>query len=240
MDFLLALDLSGVLQRFGLVGLFPREAFAGATEVAEGGGLHVTRLPQVEHLFDACRGEVEVLCDDFFDLAVIDLAGTEGIHEHGHRLGVTDSVGELDFATVGEACCNNVLSDIAGSVCCAAVDLGRVLAAECATTMTAHAAVGVDDDLTASEAAVAVRAADNELAGRVHEVAGLLVQELGRDDLLGKLFDDFLFDHGVLEFLAVHLFIVLGGDDDGINADRLVVFIVFIAISPRKKKESLD
>ena len=93
--------------------------------------------------------------------------------------------------------------------------------------MTAHAAVGIDDDLTACEAAVAVRATDNELAGRVHEVTGLLVQELGRDDLLDELFDDFLFDHGMLEFLAVHLFVVLGGDDDGIDADRLVIFIVF-------------
>ena len=195
--------------------------------MAESGGLHVTRLAEVEHLFDAGRGEVEVLCDNFFDLAVVNLAGTEGVHEHGHGLGVADGVGELHFATVGEACGHDVLGHVAGGVGCTAVDLGGVLAAERATTVTAHAAVGVDDDLTAGEAAVAVRAADNELAGRVHEVTGLLVQKLGRDDLLDELLDDFLFDLGMLEFLAVHLFVVLGGDDDSVNADRLVIFVVF-------------
>ncbi len=35
--------------------------------------------------------------------------------------------------------------------------------------MAGRAAVGVDDDLAAGEAAVAVRAADHEVAGRVHE-----------------------------------------------------------------------
>ncbi len=36
--------------------------------------------------------------------------------------------------------------------------------------MARHAAVGVDDDLTAGQAAVAHRAADNETAGRVDVV----------------------------------------------------------------------
>ena len=155
--------------------------------MTEGGGSDVARLAEVEHLFDACRREVEVLCDNSFDLAVVNLACAKRVHEHGDRLGVADSVGELHFATVGEAGSHDVLCHIAGCISCAAVNLGRVLAAECSTAMTAHAAVGIDDDLTACEAAVAVRATDNELAGRVHEVTGLLVQELGRDDLLDEL-----------------------------------------------------
>ena len=101
------------LQCGGLVGLFPREACASAAEVAEGGGLHVARLPQVEHLLDAGRGEVEVLCDDFFDLAVVNLSGIERVHENGNGLAVADGVGELDFATVGEACSHDVLGYVA-------------------------------------------------------------------------------------------------------------------------------
>lgn len=34
--------------------------------------------------------------------------------------------------------------------------------------MTAHAAVGVDDDLAAGQAGIAHRSADNKAAGRVH------------------------------------------------------------------------
>ena len=51
--------------------------------------------------------------------------------------------------------------------------------------------------------------------------------ELGRDDLLDELLDDFLFDHGVLEFLAVHEFVVLGRNHDGIDAHGLVILVVF-------------
>ncbi len=195
--------------------------------MTEGCRFDVARLSEVEHLFDAGRREVEVVGDDVFDLAVADLACAKRVHEHGHRLGVTDGVGELHFATAGEASGDDVLCHITCGVGCAAVDLGRVLAAECATTVTAHATVGVDDDLTASEAAVAVRTADNELAGRVDEVNGLLVQKLCRNHLLDELFDDFLFDCRVLEDLAVHEFVVLRGDDDRVDADRAVLFVVF-------------
>ena len=49
--------------------------------------------------------------------------------------------------------------------------------------MSAHAAVGVDDDLAAGEAGIAHGAADDEAAGRVDVVLGVLVQQvLGRDD----------------------------------------------------------
>ena len=195
--------------------------------MAEGCGLHVTRLAEVEHLFDACRREVEELRDECFNLAVVDLAGAKRIHEHGNRSRITDGISDLDFATAGEAGCDDVLGNVTGCVSTAAIDFGRVLATECATTVTAHAAVGIDDNLTARETAVAVRAADNELAGRVHENFGLLVQKLCRDDLLDEFFVDGLLDDGVLERLAVHEFVVLGGYDDVVHTDRAILFVVF-------------
>ena len=62
--------------------------------------------------------------------------------------------------------------------------------------MAAHAAVGVDDDLAAGEAAVALGPADHEAAGGVDEVLGLLVEQLGGDDRLDDLLEDVL-AHGL-------------------------------------------
>ena len=83
------------------------------------------------------------------------------------RPGDADGVGELQRAAVGEARGDDVLGEIARGIGGRAVDLGRVLAGEGAAAMRRRAAVGVDDDLAPGEAAIAVGAADEELAGRV-------------------------------------------------------------------------
>ena len=83
------------------------------------------------------------------------------------RLRHADRVGELDGAAVGEPGRDHVLGEIARRIGGRAVDLGRVLAGECAAAMGGRTAVGVDDDLAAGQAGVAVRTADDELAGRI-------------------------------------------------------------------------
>ena len=57
---------------------------------------------------------------------------------------------------------DDVLGDVAGHVARRAVDLRGVLARERAAAVTAAAAVGVDDDLAAGQAGVALRSADDE------------------------------------------------------------------------------
>src|SRR5690606_34049284 len=96
----------------------------------------------------------------------------------------------LPIAAVGQAGGDDVLGHVAAGVGGGAVHLGRVLAGEGAAAVTGHAAVGVDDDLAAGQAAVAHRAADDELAGRVDVVLGVLVQQFGRQGVL----DDQLHD----------------------------------------------
>ena len=77
--------------------------------------------------------------------------------------------------------------------------------------MTAHAAVGVDDDLAAGKTAVAHRSADDEAAGRVDVNLGALseldplVSEHGLDDLLGHV----AAQRGVVDVLGM-----LRGHDD--------------------------
>ena len=82
-------------------------------------------------------------------------------------MGDADGVGDLHLAALGEAGGDDVLGHVAGRVGAGAVDLARVLAREGAAAVRRGAAVGVDDDLAAGEAAVAHGAADDELAGGV-------------------------------------------------------------------------
>ena len=137
--------------------------------------------------------QVEVLVDQLLDLVVGDLAGAFGVDRHVHRPGDADRVGDLDLALPRQPGGDDVLGDVARRVGGRAVDLRRVLAGERAAAVRAGAAVGVDDDLAAGQAAVALRAADDEAAGRVDQVLGLLQPLLRQhrlDDLLDHRLDE--------------------------------------------------
>src|SRR5690606_10688808 len=147
-----------------------------ATEVAVGRGGTVHRVQQVEHASDRIGPQVEVFPHQLHNLLITDLAGAEGVDRHRGRLGHADGVGHLDLATFGEAGGDNVLGYVAPGIGGAAVNLGRILAGEGATTMAGHAAVGVDNDLAPGQAAVTHRPADTELAGRVDVILGVGMQ----------------------------------------------------------------
>ena len=53
--------------------------------------------------------------------------------------------------------------------------------------MACVAAIGIDDDLTAGQAGIALRAAHDEAAGGVDIILGVLVQQLGGDGGLDDL-----------------------------------------------------
>ena len=103
------------------------------------------------------------------------IAGVERVDQDRHRLGDADRVGQLDHAALGEAGRDDVLRDVARHVARGAIDLRGILAGECAAAVRRGAAVGVDDDLAAGDAGVAVRAADDEAAGGVDQDARVLV-----------------------------------------------------------------
>ncbi len=178
-----------------------------------GGGAGVDRTLQVEHLEDAERAQIEDLTDDVGELAVVDLAGAEGLEHHGGRLGHADGVGELDLALVGETGGDDVLGHVACRIGGGTVDLGRVLAGERATTVTGHAAVGVDDDLAPGQAAVTEGAAGDEPPGRVDVELRVAVQPLGRQHRL----DDVL-HHRLVDLLLGDVVVVLGGQHHGVTA----------------------
>ena len=95
--------------------------------------------------------------------------------------------------------------------------------------MCAAAAVGVDDDFAPGESGVAVGAADEESAGGVDVEHDVVVPPLfvGREDHgLDDLFDDLVLGlAGELALLVEDGLVVLGGDDDGVDADGALVFV---------------
>src|SRR6266446_9215039 len=134
---------------------------------------------------------------------------------------MANGVGELDFATGGQSGGHDVFGNVAAHVGGAAVNLGRILAAESATAVTAHAAVAINDDFAASETGVALRSADDETTGWVDEVNGLLVEHLNRQDFL-----DHFFDNKIANLAVLHVSAVLSGNDDVCDTNRLAVLVL--------------
>src|SRR5688572_8765209 len=163
-----------------------------------------------------------MLVDELGDAAARDLLGAEGLDHHRDRVSDADRVGDLDLAAVREPGGDHVLGDPARGVGGRAVDLRRVLAGERAAAVAGHAAVGVDDDLPAGQPGVAHGAADDELAGRVHQqpVAAGGQAERGQLGL-----DHELLDVGREQLLDRDVLGVLRGDDHGVDGYRLVVLV---------------
>ncbi len=136
------------------------------------------------------------------------------------RLGDADGVTELDGGAIGEAGGDDVLGEVARRVGGRAVDLGGILAREGATTMRSRATVGVDDDLAAGEAGIAIGTSDDELAGRIDVPDGILrnpaVRQCRADIGLDDLADIVRAQRGID---------VLGGDDNLGDGDRYAVLV---------------
>lgn len=201
----------GALQR-KLLDLLPSELLATEVSVA-GGGLE-DGLVEAEVADDATGAEVKVLLHELDEGLLVILGGAVSVDVDGERVGDTNGVGELDADTVAEVVGHEGLGDPAGGVGGGTVDLGAVLAGEGTASVGAPTSVGVDDDLSAGEAGVTVGSADDEAAGGVDVVDGLLIEVLGGDDRLDDVLHDVL-----VNLLVGDVGLVLGGDDDGVDAD---------------------
>src|SRR5205823_876385 len=111
------------------------------------------------------------------------LTGAVGVDIDRQRSRHADRVSELQSAAAGKTGSDDVLGDIARGVCRRTIDLRRVFTGKCAAAMRRRAAIGVDDNLAAGEAGVAVRAADIEFSGRIDVPDGLAVNPVLRQRL---------------------------------------------------------
>ena len=167
--------------------------------------------------------------DQFDRLLVVNFAGAERVDVHADRFGDADRIRQLHFDLVGDPRGDQVLRDVTRHVRRAAIDLRRVLAAERPAAVSPAAAVGVDDDLATGQSRVAVRPADDELAGRVDVVRDVVAGVFLGQHRADRLFDDLRL--GVLgDRVAAAVqdrFVVLGADDDRVDADGLTLGVVF-------------
>src|SRR6185312_2389796 len=128
-----------------------------------------------------------------------------------------DRVSQLHFAARRKLRGHDVLGNVARHIAGGAIDLRRILTRERAAAVTAHAAVGIDDDLAAGQAGVAMRSADYETAGRIDVEFGLRIDHIRRDHGI----DDVLLDFPA-QLFGGDIGAVLSGNDDGFDADGLV------------------
>ena len=99
--------------------------------------------------------------------------------------------------------------------------------------MTRHSAVGVHDNLTTGQSAVAVGSADNKTSCRVNIKLGILIYHLCRKDRIQNVFLDIL-----VNLLLCHILTVLGRDNHSVQTCRLTVLIVLyshLGLSVRTK-----
>src|ERR1051325_2805148 len=163
-------------QLSGFVGGFPGKVGIFAAEMSISRGLLIDRTAQLKRLDNPFRSKLEVLANKLFQLLFTDLAGSEGIYQHADRLSDADSVSKLHFATICKTGSNNIFGDVARHVTGRAVNLGRVLAAESAAAVTAHAAVAVNDDLASCKTCIAHGAADHKAPSGINVVLGVCIQ----------------------------------------------------------------
>ncbi len=190
--------------------------------MAVGGGRHVDRLVEAEMGADALGRQPDELRQHLLEPRRGDAVrlGAVQVDIERQRLGDADRIAELDRAAAGEARGDDVLGEVAADIGGRAVDLGRVLAGERAAAVRGRAAIGVDDDLAAGEAGVAVRAADLEQPGRVDEDGVVVIGHPARGQHLGEHAL-----HIVAQLRLVGALGVLGRDDQLHRAHRPPVLI---------------
>jgi hypothetical protein len=176
------------------------------------GRLEVDGVGQVELLNNDTGAEVEVVEDDLDKLFRGLVRGAVGLDEQGEGLGDTDGVRQLDECAAGELGVHERLGDPARKVSGRTVDLGVVLSGESTTSVGSPTTVGVDDDLTAGQTGITLGSTNDEQTRGLDVVDGLVIEELGRDDLLDDLLLDLL-----TELLGGDVLTVLGGDDNSVD-----------------------
>jgi len=194
-----------------LLGVFPSEALA--TEVTVGRRFLVDGVLEAELLDDLAWPEVEVVLDNLEQFHFGFGRGAVAEDGDGEGFGDTDGIRDLDEDAFAKTGLDEGLGDPSGGISGGSVDLGEVLSGEGAATVGSPTTVGVDDDLTAGQTGITHGATDDELAGWLEMVDGVIIQILGGDDFL----DDR--GHEDLPHVAeLDVLVMLDGDDDGVDS----------------------
>ena len=130
-------------------------------------GLRVNRPFKFQVVNHSLWSEREKFADDLAQFFIADFARAFCIDEDRKRVSEADDVRQLNFAGVREAGRDDVLGDVSCHIACGPVNFCGVFAAEASAAVSAFSAVGIDDNFSAGQAAVAGGAADDKFARRV-------------------------------------------------------------------------
>src|ERR1043166_5324133 len=144
-------------QSFGLVCLFPRYIRVVLAEVTIVCGLRINGVQQIQLLDNLRRFEAEYLANCPLDLFVTYYASAKSVNTNRDRIGVSNSICELNLRAGSQPGRYDVLGYIASHIGSAPIYFGRVFPAEGPAPMPAHAAIGVDNDLSPGQSRVPLR-----------------------------------------------------------------------------------
>src|SRR6266436_8425359 len=128
------------------------------------GRFAIDRTQQIELIDDFCRLEIENFPNCPFQFFLVDFAGAEGIDADANGLGMADGIRELNFASVCQTGCYDILCYPAAHVSRATIHLRGILSGKRAAAVPSHTTIGVADDLATGYACIAFRAPDYEPA----------------------------------------------------------------------------
>jgi len=160
-----------------LLDLLPRVGWVAKVTVRS--SLEVLGLLQVELLDNNTGPQVPVLLNDGNEFLVALLASAISVNVDRERLGNSNRVRKLDEDATSESSGNEGLGDPTSSVGSGPINLREVLAAEGTTTVSTPATIGVNNDLAASKASITLGATNDEAAGWLDVVDGVVVKEMG-------------------------------------------------------------
>ena len=151
------------------------------------------------------------------------ICSAKRIDADGHGFGHTDGIGKLYLTPATDSGIHDVLGNVPGHVRCTAVNLCGVFARECPAAVGSITAIGVHDDLPPGQAGVCRRATLHKTPGRIDvQVVGINVKVTTIDTgkVLGILQDrgDDVLRQRLQKLFFCCIFVVLGGNDDGVNA----------------------
>ena len=133
---------------------------------------------------------------------------------------MTDGISELDFASIRQAGCDDILGDPAAHVSCAAIYLRRVFSGKRSAAVPSHSAVAITDNLAPGDSSIAFRAADDEPASRVNQIGCFVV-----DPFRWHHFFDQELDQGFANLLLFHVSGMLRGNDDSRGSNWFVAVV---------------
>src|SRR5712692_988875 len=153
--------------------------------MAISGRVPIDRPEHVEALNNGRWTHIEDVLNGLANLFVGN-GRVHGLDAYAYRIGMPNDIGNLYLTDIGQFRGHDAFGDIARHIGRRAVDLTRVLAGKCPTTMASHAAVRIDDDLPTGQPCIGFGPANQESTrwvdknNRTIQAVALLIHHLMR------------------------------------------------------------